>query len=142
MLYLVPLLVLAEILVVVSNVFLKADTYLMIFAVLIIMLMTCALTGLGVGLGAMYPRFEYDNIAQTAVSPGGMLYMVLSLGLIGGVLSLAARPLYVHLSQKFLQKEVGGLEVYLCYLAIAVLCLVTTWVPMRLGCRALERLEL
>ncbi|MGE3537635.1 MAG: hypothetical protein AB7N91_09370 [Candidatus Tectimicrobiota bacterium] len=140
--YLLPLLLLAETLVVVSNVLLNADTYLMIFAIVAILLMTCALTGLGVGLGAMYPRFEYDNIAQTAASAGGLLYMVLSLGLIGVILCLAARPLYVHLSQKFLQKAVGGIEVYLCYLAIVILCLLTTVLPLRLGRRALERLEL
>jgi len=139
--YVFPLLVLAEILVVVSNLFLKADAYLMLFAAVIILLMTCALTGLGVGLGAMYPRFEYDNIAQTAASPGGILYMVLSLGFIGVILMLAARPLYVHLYRKFLFQPVGGVEVYLCYGAIVGLCLLTTLLPLRLGCRALERLE-
>jgi ABC-2 type transport system permease protein len=139
--YIVPLLVLAETLVVVSNLLLKADAYLMLFAVVVILLMTCALTGLGVGLGAMYARFEYDNIAQTAASAGGLLYMVLSLGFIGMMLLLTARPLYVHLYRKFLYQHVGGLEVYLCYAAIVGLCLLTTVLPMRLGCRALERLE-
>ena len=139
--YVLPLLVLAETLVVVSNLLLKADAYLMLFAAVIILLMTCALTGLGVGLGAMYPRFEYDNIAQTAASPGGILYMVLSLGFIGVILTLAARPLYVYLYRKFLLQSVGGVEVYLCYGAIVGLCLVTTLLPLRLGCRALERLE-
>ena len=139
--YIVPLLVLAETLVVVSNLLLKADTYLMLFAVVVILLMTCALTGLGVGLGAMYARFEYDNIAQTAASAGGLLYMVLSLGFIGMILLLTARPLYVHLYRKFLYQHVGGLEVYLCYAAIVGLCLLTTVLPLRLGRRALERLE-
>jgi ABC-2 type transport system permease protein len=139
--YVVPLLVLAETLVVVSNLFLKADAYLMLFATVIILLMTCALTGLGVGLGAIYPRFEYDNIAQTAASTGGILYMVLSLGFIGVILMLAARPLYVYLYRKFLFQPVGGVEVYLCYGAIVGLCLLTTLLPLRLGCRALERLE-
>ena len=139
--YIVPLLVLAETLVVVSNLLLKADTYLMLFAVVVILLMTCALTGLGVGLGAMYARFEYDNIAQTAASAGGLLYMVLSLGFIGIMLLLTARPFYVHLYRKFFYQHVGGLEVYLCYAAIVGLCVLTTVLPLRLGCRALERLE-
>ncbi len=140
--YLLPLLVLAEILVVVSNLLLKADAYLMLFAVVVILLITCALTGLGVGLGAIYPRFEYDNIAQTAASTGGILYMVLSLGFIGVMLLLAARPLYVHLARKFLHQPVGGVEVYLCYGAMVGLCLLTTLLPLQRGCRALERLEL
>jgi ABC-2 type transport system permease protein len=89
----------------------------------------------------MYARFEYDNIAQTAASPGGILYMVLSLGFIGMMLLLAARPLYVYLARKFLYQQVGGMEVYLCYGAIVGLCLLTTLLPLRLGYRALERLE-
>lgn len=140
--YIVPLLLLAETLVIVSNVLLKADTYLMLFAIVTILLMTCGLTGLGVGLGAMYPHFEYDNIAQTAASAGGVLYMVLSLAFIGAILGLAARPLYVHLSAKFLYQHHGGGEVYLCYAAIGVVCLGTTLVPLVLGRRSLERLEL
>lgn len=140
--YILPLLVLAETLVVVSNLLLKADAYLMLFAIVVICLMTCALTGLGVGLGAIYPRFEYDNIAQTAASTGGILYMVLSLGFIGVILMLAARPLYVYLYRKFVQQPIGGAEVYMCYAAIVGLCLITTLVPLRLACRALERLEL
>jgi len=140
--YVLPLLVLAETLVVVSNLLLKADAYLMLFAAVMILLMTCALTGLGVGLGAMYPRFEYDSVAQTAASTGGILYMVLSLGFIGVMLILAARPLYVYLYRKFLLQPVGGVEVYLCYGAIVGLCLLTTLLPLRLGCRALERLEI
>ena len=140
--YLLPLLVLAETLVVISNLLLKADAYLMLFAVVVILLVTCALTGLGIGLGAMYSRFEYENIAQTAASTGGILYMVLSLGFIGVILMLAAHPIYVHQYQKFLHQPVGGVEVYLCYVAIVGLCLLTTLLPLRLGRRALERLEL
>jgi ABC-2 type transport system permease protein len=141
LLYILPLLVLAETLVVVSNLLLKADVYITLFSVIVIMLMTCSLTGLGVGLGAMYPRFQYENIAETAASVGGMIYMLLSLCFVGLTMVLAARPLYVHLRQKFLPGAVGGIEVYLCYGAIGVLCLVTTWLPMVLGRRALERLE-
>lgn len=140
--YFCPLLGLAETLVVLSNLLLKADAFIMSLSVVTIFLMTCSLTGLGVGLGAMFPRFQYENIAETAVSPGGILYMVLSLGFVGLTVVLAARPLYVHLARRFLYQSVGGIEVYLCYVAIALLCLLTTLLPLRLGRQALERLEM
>ena len=38
-----------------------------------------ATTGLGVGLGAAYPRFDATNPAEIPLSPGGLLYMTLSL---------------------------------------------------------------
>jgi ABC-2 type transport system permease protein len=142
LMYAPPLLVLAETLVVASNLVLKADAYITVFSAITILLMTCGLTGLAVGLGAVYARFHYENVAETAVSAGGMLYMLLSLGFIGIVVVLAARPLYVHLSSKFLRQPVGGVEVYLCYAAIGGLCLATALFPLSLGRRALERLEL
>ena len=84
--------------------------------------MTVGLTGLGVGLGAMYPRFEYENVAETAVEHGWHAVYAVKPGFIGIIMMLAARPLYVHLYRKFVQQAVGGLEVYLCYLAIVGLC--------------------
>lgn len=37
-----------------------------------------AITALGVGLGAAFPRFDTSNPAEVPMSPGGLLYMVLS----------------------------------------------------------------
>jgi ABC-2 type transport system permease protein len=37
------------------------------------------ITGVGVGLGAAFPRFDATNPAEIPLSPGGLLYMTLSL---------------------------------------------------------------
>jgi ABC-2 type transport system permease protein len=56
--------------------------------------MALALTGLSLGMGAMYPRFDFENEAQVAASPGGVASMILSLGYIGFMVVFLAAPVY------------------------------------------------
>lgn len=56
--------------------------------------MALALTGLSLGMGAMYPRFDFENEAQIPASPGGVASMILSLGYIGFMVVFLAAPVY------------------------------------------------
>ncbi len=133
-----PLLFIAELLVVVSNQLLEVDAYVMQVSVIGVFLLTFGLTSLGLGLGTLYPKFEYENIAEISSSAGGVLFMILALSYIGLVLVLGARPLYVHLNEKFLFKSLGGLEVPVCYTLIIILTWAVAHIPLRLGIRSLN----
>ena len=137
--YLIPLLFLSETLIVVSNTFLDVDNYLMMYSVIGIFLITIGLTGLGVGLGAIYPVFKYENIAELATSTGAIYYMLISLAYIGAVVMLGARPIWVHFSLKFLAKGVGGAEIYLFYSIAVALTIAVTWIPIHLGIKSLAK---
>ncbi|HXT00605.1 MAG TPA: hypothetical protein VN915_08025 [Elusimicrobiota bacterium] len=54
------------------------------------------LCGMGVGLGALFPRFNVENIHQIESSLGGFVYMAASLFYIGGTLSILAWPMRMH----------------------------------------------
>lgn len=56
--------------------------------------MALALTGLSLGMGAMYPKFDFENEAQIPASPGGVASMILSLGYIGFMVVFLAAPVY------------------------------------------------
>jgi len=56
--------------------------------------MALALTGLSLGMGAMYPKFNFENEAQVPASPGGVASMILSLGYIGFMVVFLAAPVY------------------------------------------------
>lgn len=139
--YLVPLLLLAETLVVVSNLFLEVDPFLMAISAGGIFFITVGLTGLGIGLGALYPVFEHENIAEVGVSTGAIYYMILALGYLGVIVIFGVRPVWVHFSQKFLSREVGGWEVYACYAIVVGLTALVTFLPIRMGARALAHEE-
>jgi len=70
LLFLIPLLLIALSLVYFSNLLLKVDNYFMTLSLITIIAMTIALNGMGVGLGALFPRFEAENTAKIAVSSG------------------------------------------------------------------------
>ncbi|MEE9258983.1 MAG: hypothetical protein V3U37_05535 [Nitrospinaceae bacterium] len=141
LLFFPPLLVVAELLVVASNHLLQVDPYVMRVSVIAVFLITGGLVGLGLGLGAMYPMFDHENISQIATGTGGILFMILSLSFVGAVLMIGARPMYVHFNERFLFKSIGGVDVPLCYTLIVLLSLAVTVLPVQRGIRALQRMD-
>lgn len=141
-LYFPPLLGIAELLVIASNYLLQVDAYVMKASVLAIFLMTAGLVGLGLGMGAMYPMFDHENISEVASSAGGIMFMILSLIFVGMVIVLGARPMYVHFNEQFLFKDIGGLDVIICYALIVVLSMIVTIMPLCRGVRALRRMDI
>jgi ABC-2 type transport system permease protein len=61
---LLPLLVLAEALIILSNTLLKVTPFMMELGIVTVFTMTFGITSLGVGLGAVFPRFKHENVAQ------------------------------------------------------------------------------
>ena len=56
--------------------------------------MTFGITALGVGLGAVFPRFKHENVAQIPTGFGGIVYMLVTMLFIGSVILLEAWPVY------------------------------------------------
>lgn len=91
---LLPLLVLSEILIVLSNTLLKVTPFMMTLGIVTAFMMAFGITSLGVGLGSVFPRFKYENAAQIPSGFGGVVYMLLTLLFIGAVITLEAWPVY------------------------------------------------
>ena len=137
-----PLLFIAEFLVITSNLVLGVDQYVMNISVIGVFFLTLGLTGLGLGLGSLYPKFDYENISEVSSNAGGVIYMTLALSYIGLLLMLVARPVYVHLNRKFLFKSIGGIDVPVCYILIILLTILVTFLPLRSGIRSLNQRDL
>ena len=142
--FLFPLLILAETLIVVSNLLLGVDGYMMLLSAGTIFLMTIGLTGLGVGMGAIYPKFINENPAQIAISIGGILYMIFSLLYIGVTIVLEAWPVYMYFSKHLFRWSGSGGEwgLYLSYTLVALLSVCVTFIPLHLGIKRLQSLEI
>jgi ABC-2 type transport system permease protein len=140
---LVPILVLAESLTIVSNEFLKTALFLKILSAAAVFCMSFALVGLAAGMGAEHPRFSAENPTQVAGSPGGIAFMILAVLFILAEILLLAWPssfyfwaAYNGFHLSLARKVVMGLFFGLAF----ALSVVTLVVPMRNGVRALERL--
>ena len=73
---LLPMILVGEGLALASATILDAHTIIIGFAIVTALGLSFGLSGLAVGMGAMYPDFKTDNSAKLAASPAGMLYMV------------------------------------------------------------------
>ncbi|MEM9290159.1 MAG: hypothetical protein AAGD01_00595 [Acidobacteriota bacterium] len=114
-----------------------------VVSVLAIALADIALSGLAVGLGALYPNFDEINPSRIVSGLGGTLTFILSMGYI--VLAGAIQTLMLQwpFVQRYTQSTLEVETVYLLGLgALALLSLLTAYLPMRLGLRQLEKVEI
>lgn len=89
-----PLFLLAEILTVATNFLLHTTTFIMMSSVLHIAVMVLGLVSMGIGIGALYPNFKYENVAQIPMGYGGFIYMVTALAYVALSVVLSAVPIY------------------------------------------------
>lgn len=125
-----------------SNLFVDLPLGLSLASIALTVMMTWALTGMGVGLGATAPRFDIDNPARIASGMGGVVFMLLGLTYLLLVSVLLAYPLWVVKFGLTRHWWPGPGRIALaCGLAVAAFAL--TWaahrVPLRMGIKALER---
>jgi len=136
-----PLLVLALLIVAVTDYLLQVSDFMFFVSVFTIVLMTFAMAGLAIGFGTLYPQFETENAAQIPTSFGGLLYMMSAIATIGGVVVLEARPVAIHLRQQAFNEPGDPTQMAVGFALAALLCIATTLVPIRIALHRLERVE-
>ena len=142
--YLIPMLILAEVLIIYTNYLLKVTAFMMVLSSVTILFMVFGIVSLGVGLGAVYPNFKHESIAQVATGFGGMIYMISSSVFIALVVVLEAGPVYTILSSHFRQETLGPLQwVWIIGSCVVVILLQVMVVkkPMAVGLKFLSKYE-
>jgi len=135
-----PLLVLAEVLIVLSNVLLKVSTLMMVIGVTTVALMTFGIAALGIGMGAVFPRFRFENVAQIPTGFGGIAYMIVTLIFIGTVVTLEAWPIYrifVTISMSAHMSLAKWAWVILSFLLVIIVNVLAVVLPMKIGLKRL-----
>ncbi len=100
--YSAPLTLLALLLTAFANVILGAGAIVWTFTMVGASLLAVTLVSLGVGLGSLSPNFDAENPLQVGLSLGGFAYMAVSLGYVGAIMLLMARPIMRYVLWKFL----------------------------------------
>lgn len=135
-----PLLILTGIMAWQSAVILKLSPLVATTTIMVGISSAIVVSALGVGLGAAFPRFKADSPSEIPMSPGGLLYMLLSLAYTGLLALIMARPAYLSITQDikgYWNTAEGGI-ILILYLGITVLC--TVW-PLWYGIRKLDRIH-
>jgi ABC-2 type transport system permease protein len=107
-----------------------------------IVMITFALTGLGVGLGAAYPRFKYENAVQIITGAGGLIFMVISLFYIGIAIILLAIPGYQYFSYLVTGNIYLFWPSYLSLGIFIILSVLLALIPMEFGLKKWKKLQL
>jgi ABC-2 type transport system permease protein len=139
-----PLLLLSQVLTIVSNRFLGATVFMTVLSSVTILFVTCGVVGLAVGMGAAFPRFNFENVTQIAGSSGGLFYMIVATSFIAAVLFLESVPVYLILSADFRGVALTNQALAASILSLGlvlVLNVLAVALPMRWGRRKLEALE-
>jgi ABC-2 type transport system permease protein len=141
---LVPLLILGELLVFLSNLLLQVPLWIMLLSLVTVFLMTFGITAICVGVGALYPKFTFDHAAEIPTSFGGAVCMIVSIAFIGVTVMIEAWPIYL-LAMRGLSPGLSRTPEFWVIvpslsgvLAVTVIAVV---IPIRLGLKSLERLK-
>ena len=137
----VPLLVLAMILVGVTNAMLDVQAFVQIVSLGAIAALVFPLTALALAYGTFYPRFESENAAQIPTSFGGLLFMMTAIVLIGSVAFLTGRPATRYLVAEHFGRAREPADLILPFVLAALVCVGATVGPLRMARGRLEAIE-
>jgi ABC-2 type transport system permease protein len=136
-------LLIAEALILVSDLMLAMPWVAVVLHVLTVAVLAVGLSGLSVGLGAVMPTFKETDPSKIAAGFGGTLNLVA--GLLYLIVVVALMGLPWHAQAAFVGREAAGAAETIPALLGLVLGLVVgalgVWLPLRAGARALARME-
>jgi ABC-2 type transport system permease protein len=140
----IPLLLLGELLVFLSNLLLHVPSWMMVLSLITVFLMTFGITAIGIGLGALYPNFNYENAAEIPTSFGGAIAMILSVAFIAIAVAIEAWPVYQlsMASLRYAKIAAPPAGVILpAMIAVAVLTSAVVVVSLHIGIKRLEQMR-
>jgi ABC-2 type transport system permease protein len=143
--YYTPLLVLTEFLILATNILLDVTPFMMFLSTATVFFLVPGIVAIGIGIGAAYPDFKAENPTQSVTSYGGLLFMILSAGLIIAVTVVEAGPVYHIFMADFWEKKLTiwqGLWAVGSFAAVVLLSLAAVFLPMRFGEVRLSRYQL
>jgi ABC-2 type transport system permease protein len=134
-------LLVAEFLVVFSNWMLNMPWQIILVHAATVAVLSSALSGLSVGLGACMPNFRESDPSKIAVGFGGTLNLVASLLILVVVILMMAVPAHLLLRQDARSAASWPAWFWLGMLAGACVGALATLLPLRAGIRAMRRME-
>jgi ABC-2 type transport system permease protein len=138
------MLILGEVLIITTNHLLNVTPFMMILSSVTMFLAIFGIVALGIGFGALYPNFKFENIAQVATGFGGVMYMIVSVIFMAAIIVLEAGPVYVIFMANAKGVNLTGLQwlfIIPSFVAVLIIGMFTVYKPMKMGLEALSQYE-
>ena len=129
-----------ETLMITSDLMLAEPAGMILLHVYTVAMISIGLSGMAVGLSALYPNLRETSPAKIVSGFGGTLNLILSLLYVAVVVALEAVPVYLWITGqiRYAQMQMG---LWIVAGLLLVLAAVTFSVPMWLGSKALDKME-
>jgi ABC-2 type transport system permease protein len=138
----VPLFALGELLVFLSNLLLQVPAWMMTLSLVTVCFMTFGIAAIGVGFGALYPNFNYENAAEIPTSFGGAVSMIVSVAFIALIVAIEAWPIYQIATASLRRGPITAPSLWIIAPSLAIVAALTAAVvavSLRAGIRRLEQ---
>ena len=138
----VPLFALGELLVFSSNLLLQVPAWMMTLSLVTVCFMTFGIAAIGVGFGALYPNFNYENAAEIPTSFGGAVSMIVSVAFIALIVAIEAWPIYQIATASLRRGPISAPSLWIIAPSlgiVAALSAAVVAVSLRAGIRRLEQ---
>ena len=143
-LYWPPLFLLGEVLVIATNRLMHADPLISYLSSITMIFLTAGITGLAIGIGALFPNFKEHNPARISTSSTSVLFMIIATGY--SIISVAIEyfparaAFFAQLTDASLTTKDIALSV-VASISIALLTALAIILPLRAGEKKLESTE-
>jgi ABC-2 type transport system permease protein len=143
MVYFVPLALLGTLLSVVSCGIIGVPWVFTVVSVTLVLAMSLGVSTLGVGIGALFPRFGVENPAKIPTGVGGVTYMITSMGFVLVFLLASFFPTFVlyNAPRRALNPLIRPGWFVASVATLVALTVIAAWLPMWLGRRRLSARE-
>lgn len=144
LLYLFPMIFLAEALIILTNYLLNVTAFMMLLSSITIFFAVFGIVALGIGFGALYPKFNFENISQVSTGFGGLMFMIFSAIFIAIIIALEAGPVYIIFRSRINDDPLTLLQwlfIVPSFVMVLVINLLAVVKPMQIGLKAITQIE-
>jgi len=99
------------------------------------------LSGITVGLAAIYPNLKEENPSKIVAGFGGTFTFLLSLAFIMAVISLEILPFHLYLASRRITEAAFGRWLLIAFAVAIGITFLVSYAPLVLGIRAFKRME-
>jgi ABC-2 type transport system permease protein len=142
--YLAPLFILTQILIVITNMLLHVTSFMMVISIVTTAMMVPPVVGFAIGIGSIFADFNLENPMKSVTGFGGMVYMISSAILVGSIIILEAGPVYMIFMAGIKHRSLAMNEILwcvICFGLVPIICILSVFISMKLGVKYLKKRE-
>ncbi|MBI3947703.1 MAG: hypothetical protein HY321_17415 [Armatimonadetes bacterium] len=125
-----------------ANYMLRVPALMLVLSGVTVACASVGLVCLAMGLGALFPNFREDNAARIASGAGGTLNVIISLLYVGVLIAVQTYPIHAILTGRVAHWHALRNELALAGGAFLLINALAIGLPIWLGLRAVDRMEL